>query len=203
MVGLVRGLHGLKGAVRLETLSDDPARFERGSRLHPEGSDEPLTVAWSQEDGPGILVRFDQITTRSQAEALRDRYLEADPSTDGLADGEYYWHEVVGAAVTTPGGQALGTVRDVFRAGGAEVLVVDGARGEILVPAVSSVITDLAPRAGRIVVDAEALGLDAVTPPPRPRGRRTRRAFDAAGGAASGAQRDGGTCVQPIDRVEG
>ena len=36
-VGLVRGLHGLRGAVRVEVLSDDPARFEVGSVLHPDG----------------------------------------------------------------------------------------------------------------------------------------------------------------------
>ena len=35
--GLVRGLHGLRGAVRVEVLSDDPRRFARGSVLHPEG----------------------------------------------------------------------------------------------------------------------------------------------------------------------
>ncbi len=201
MVGLVRGLHGLKGAVRLEILSDDPARFEPGSRLHLEGSDDPLTVAWSQGDGPGILVRFHEIATRSEAEGLRARYLEADAPTDALAEGEFYWHELLGVAVTTSDGQPLGTVRDVFRAGGGEVLVVDGAaRGEVLVPAVGTVITELAPRADRIVVDPDALGLDTATASPRPRGRRTRRAFEAGGAAGRGPQ-GGDRQPDPLDPV--
>ena len=32
-VGLVRGFHGLRGAVRVEVLSDDPERFAAGSVL--------------------------------------------------------------------------------------------------------------------------------------------------------------------------
>jgi 16S rRNA processing protein RimM len=188
--------------VRLEILSDDPARFEPGSRLHVEGSDEALTVAWSQEDGPGILVRFDEIATRSEAEALRERYLEAEAPPDALAEGEFYWHEVLGVAVTTSDGQPLGTVRDVFRAGGGEVLVVDGAaRGEVLVPAVGTVITELAPRAGRIVVDLDALGLDTAGAAPRPRGRRTRRAFEAAAGDAQGTEGGIGQEEGPLDRA--
>ena len=36
-VGLVHGLHGLRGAVRIEVLSDEPHRFEVGSVLFVEG----------------------------------------------------------------------------------------------------------------------------------------------------------------------
>jgi 16S rRNA processing protein RimM len=178
VVGLVRGLHGLRGAVRVEILTDDPARFARGSVLYLEGEPEPLTVTWAQADGPGILLRFREVPSRDAAEVLRDRYLEAD-ATAALPDGSYYWHQVEGARVTTTDGRDLGTVRDVFRAGGGEVFSVRGDWGEVLVPAVSAVIREFAPEAGRIVVDPETLGLDEEPPQRRPRGRRTTRAVKA------------------------
>jgi 16S rRNA processing protein RimM len=60
-------------------------------------------------------------------------------------------------------------VSDVFRAGAGEVYVVDGGpRGEVLVPAVRGVVVELAPGEGRLVVDADALGLSAATPLPSP-----------------------------------
>lgn len=179
-VGLVRGLHGLRGAVRVEVLSDDPQRFSVGSVLHLEGDDEPLTLAWVQRDGPGLLVRFEERGTREAVEDLRGRYLEAE-GAQPLPEGHYYWHELVGVPVTSLDGEPLGRVTDVFRAGGGEVLVVDGgARGEILVPAVSAVVAELAPREGRVVVDVAALELDHLRPAPRPRGRRTTRALRPA-----------------------
>jgi 16S rRNA processing protein RimM len=176
VVGLVRGIHGLRGAVRLEVLSDDPGRFEPGAVLFAEGSDEPLTVDWSQSDGPGILIRFRERLDRAAVESLRDCYLEALVAPDARPAGAWYWHEVTGAHVTTATGEDLGTVTDIFRTGGSEVFVVEGPRGEILIPAVSSMMVEFAPDEGRIVVDGEALALDETEPRSRLRGRRTTRA---------------------------
>jgi 16S rRNA processing protein RimM len=178
-VGLVRGLHGLRGAVRIEVLSDDPTRFEVGSVLLVDGDETPLTVDWVQADGPGILVRFRERSTRASVEDLRDRYLEAHV-TGPLPDDHVYWHELEDVPVVTTSGEELGRVADVFRAGGAEVLVVRGGpRGEVLVPVVGAVIPDFSPRDRRIVVDPEALDLDGEASLRKPRGRRTRRAHAA------------------------
>ncbi|MBA2557086.1 MAG: 16S rRNA processing protein RimM, partial [Chloroflexi bacterium] len=122
---------------------------------------DPLTLVWTQHDGPGLLVRFREIRTREHAETLRDVYLEASVDEAARPDGTYYWHEVIGVGVSTETGETLGTVHDVFRAGGGEVFVVRGGpRGEVLVPAVRGFVSELSPRAGRIVVDGGALGLD-------------------------------------------
>lgn len=182
-VGLVRGIHGLRGAVRVEVLTDEPSRFEPGSVLWPEGHGRELTVAWAQADEPGLLVRFEEISSREAAETLRDRYLEIEPE-GALPEGAYYWHEVVGASVRTGSGEELGRVEEVFRAGDAEVYVVRGGdRGEVLVPAVGDVIERFEPRAGLIEVDAGALDLEPVTPR-RMRGRRSSKL--PAEGAAEG-----------------
>ena len=157
MVGKIRGVHGLRGAVRVEVLTDNLGRFDAGRKLFRDGSDAPLTVASSHRDGPGLLVRFEEVADRNAADALRDVYLEA-PS-DTLEPGSYYWHDIVGCTVESTAGEVLGTVEDVFRVGDAEVYQVRGTRGEVLVPAVGTVVTELRPAEKRIVVDAAALGL--------------------------------------------
>lgn len=159
-MGLVRGVHGLRGDVRVEVLTDDLARFEAGSVMHREGTDQPLTVERARDDRPpGLIVSFREVRDRTTAESLKDAYLEVEAPAEPLPERSYYWHEVVGSEVFTTSGETLGRVEDIFRAGAAEVYVVrDGAR-EHLVPAVSSVVRELAPREGRIVVDEAALGL--------------------------------------------
>ena len=160
VVGLVRGVHGLRGYVRVEVLTDDPRRFEPGSVLHTEGSPASLTVTSVRADGPGLLVGFAEVTDRASADVLRDRYLEGDiGGGDVLPEGAYYWHELIGCTVVTTTGEELGTIDDVFRVGVSEVYVVNGPRGEILVPAVGSIVHELAPRERRVVVDGDALGL--------------------------------------------
>jgi 16S rRNA processing protein RimM len=118
VVALVRGVHGLRGAVRVEVLTDRPeARFVPGAVLYREGSDAPLTVASAEavRDGPGWRLRFAEITSREGADTLRESYLETDvrPAAD-LARGEVYWHEVIGCPVRGVDDAPLGVVKDVW-----------------------------------------------------------------------------------------
>ncbi len=76
-------------------------------------------------------------------------------------------------------GAEVGEVAEIYRSGGAEVLVVRGSRGEIDIPNVGAIVREFAPREGRIVVDLGALDLDEAPTPRKPRGRRTRRALQA------------------------
>jgi 16S rRNA processing protein RimM len=173
----------LRGAVRVEVLTDHPeTRFGKGRVLHREGDDRPLTIAAAEAvaDGPGWRIRFEEVASREVADILRGAYLVAEVRPDEeLARGEYYWHEVIGAAVRGTDGAELGTVRDVYRVGENEVFVVaGGVMGSFDLPAVRPFIRIFAPRRGEIVVDAESLDLRAPrsrTPDPdRPKAPRRR-----------------------------
>lgn len=196
VVALVRGVHGLRGAVRVEVLTDRPEqRFRPGATLYREMSEVPLTIASAEPvaDGPGWRIRFHEVSTRQDADTLRGAYLESVVHPVGeLARGEVYWHEVVGSAVRGVDGTDLGTVQDVYRVGENEVYVVRGERyGTFDLPAVRAFIRVFAPRRGEIVVDAEALDLQAPKArlpegerPKAPR-RRSRRPRSVDGEAAS------------------
>jgi 16S rRNA processing protein RimM len=189
-VGLVRGLHGLRGAVRVEVLSDVPDRFAVGSVLFVDGDTRPLTVVWSGPAKVGVLVRFGGVDSRETAEPLRDRYLEA-LAGEPLSADTWYWHQIQGLEVTTTAGHSLGQVADVFRAGGGEVYVVRGGPlGELLVPAVRSVVVELDPSEGRMVVDPVALDLPDKPPRRRRRQEVTRRSRKAARAARATKARE-------------
>ena len=191
MVALVRGVHGLNGAVRIEVLTDQPERrFVVGAVLHPEGTDRPLTIASAEAvvDGPGWRVRFREVASRDQADPLRGVYLEtAVPTGEGLGRGEFYWHEVIGTTVKDADGAELGVVQDIYRIGETEVFEVGGGpMAPFDLPAVRAFIRIFAPRRGEIVVDADSLDLrpaKSKTPDPsKPKAprRRSRKPADGA-----------------------
>jgi len=192
VVALVRGVHGLRGAVRVEVLTDRPEeRFVPGAVLHREGGDDRLTIASAEEivDGPGWRIRFNELTTRDLADTLRGAYLEAVVRPDeDLSRGSYYWHEVIGTPVRGIDNAELGTVQDIYRVGETEVFVVGGgAFGSFDLPAVRAFIRIFAPRRGEIVVDADALDLRPARKhtdgdrPKAPRRRSRRTKVSAAG----------------------
>jgi 16S rRNA processing protein RimM len=191
VVALVRGVHGLHGAIRAEVLTDRPEdRFVAGATLFREGDDRPLTIADAEAvaDGPGWRIRFREIATRDAADLLRGAYLESVVRPDeDLVRGSYYWHEVIGCAVRGIDGTELGTVKDIYRIGETEVFsVAGGPYGSFDLPAVRAFIRIFAPRRGEIVVDAESLDLRAPRSrepdPNRPKAprRRTRRKSSAS-----------------------
>lgn len=159
VVGQVRGFHGLRGTIRVESLTDRAEeRFAVGRALFREGGEDALTIVESAPDTVGWRIRFAELPDRTAAEALRDVYLEAVVAPgEELPRGEFYWHEVVGASVTDVDGTLLGEVTDIYRSGGAEVVVVDGPAGELDIPLVRSVVRIFAPARGEIVVDRDAL----------------------------------------------
>jgi 16S rRNA processing protein RimM len=181
-VALVRGVRGLKGHVRVELLTDRPEdRFAVGTRLLVEGTPQVLTIAEASAvaDGPGWWLRFREIPSREAADILRDRYLEIEPPEEPRQPGQWYFHELMGLAVRTTDGEDLGTVKDIYRAGGAEVFIVRGPRGEIDIPGVRGIVTELAPDLGEMVVDMAVLDIDARPVDDedyvRPRDRRPRK----------------------------
>ncbi len=193
MVALVRGVHGLNGAIRAEILTDRPEdRFVVGTVLFREGDERPLTIAAAAAivDGPGWRIRFREITSRDGADTLRGAYLESVVRPDeDLARGSYYWHEVIGCAVRGVDGAELGTVTDIYRIGETEVFAVTGGPlGAFDLPAVRAFVRIFAPRRGEIVVDAASLDLrpprSHEPDPDRPKAPRRRARKGSAGTGA-------------------
>jgi 16S rRNA processing protein RimM len=172
----------------VELLTDRPEdRLVPGTMLYLEGTDETLTIdeASPVADGPGWWLRLREIPDRNAAERLRDVYLEIDAPIEPRVPGRWFFHELEGMAVRSESGEDLGTVVEIYRAGGAEVFVVRGPRGELDVPGVSGIVTDLAPERGEMIVDMDALALDARPVEDddyvRPRDRRPKKQPKAKG----------------------
>ena len=134
-----------------------------GASLYLEGTQSSLTIAEASAvaDGPGWWLRFREIPDREAADALRDRYLEIDAPVEEREAGRWFWHELEGLAVRSTTGEDLGRIVDIYRAGGAEVFVVRGPRGELDIPGVHGIVTELAPDRGEMIVDMDVLDIDA------------------------------------------
>ena len=154
-VAQVRGVRGLDGTLRLEVLTDLPEqRFLPGARLSVEGSERVLTILEVTPSSPGLFIRVGEVQSRLAGERLVGAYLTIPAAQVQIPPDRVLWDEVIGVTVRDPQGEIIGEVRDLYRAGGAEVYVVqtpDG--GEIDLPAVASVIVEFAPREWRIVAD--------------------------------------------------
>ncbi len=139
VVGVVRGPHGITGEVRVEPLTDRfDERFHVGSTL--ESVSGPVTIAAIRGTIDSPIVRFEGVDDRAGAERLRGELRVS--RAEARAGEGHLWADLIGKRVVTPDGAVLGEVHDVLRAGGADVLVVQGEK-EILLPMLESVIREI------------------------------------------------------------
>ena len=150
-VGRILAPHGIRGELKVQPLTDFPQRFEAGSRLWLNGQE--WVVQRGRWTNRGVILKLRGLETRNEAEALRNAELTVLEATEIEEEGVYYLHDIVGLPVFDAAGEALGRLEEVFNTGSTDVYVVRGERGEILLPALDDVITQVDIAAGRIVVD--------------------------------------------------
>jgi 16S rRNA processing protein RimM len=150
-VGQVVGVFGVRGAVKVLSLTDFDERYAPGSELHLGG--ELRQVQWSRKRPSGFVVKFSGVDTRNAADSLRGSYLEvSDEDVMPLPAGRWYQHQLVGLHVATESGQELGTLTSVLQAPANDVWVVGGEGGEHLVPATHDAVLDVDLTTGRVRV---------------------------------------------------
>jgi 16S rRNA processing protein RimM len=157
-VGRIGRPHGVRGDVVVGVRTDEPElRFAPGSRLDtdPVGAG-PLTVSSIRWHSGELLVRFDGISDRTTASGLGGTWLLVDAATIGATGDpdEFHDTDLIGLAVRTVDGQAVGAVEDVLHSG-QDVLVVRPAGGgpDVLVPFVRAIVTEVDVAGGVLVID--------------------------------------------------
>jgi 16S rRNA processing protein RimM len=166
VVGRIGRPHGIKGEVSVEPRTDEPdRRFADGAVLRsenkrPQHGDRPagpatLTVAGSRWHSGRLLVRFAEITDRNAAEEARGTMLSIafDPDESPADPEEFYDHQLVGLAVVTTDGRAVGTLREVVHGSAQDLLVITAAGPDVLVPFVSELVPEVDIAGGQIVVE--------------------------------------------------
>lgn len=144
-IGKVLRVHGIRGDVRVRSLSDVPDRFETLAQVTvegPSGARRPLIVRAARPMARDYLVSFEGVDTPEAATQLVGSLLQIEEDRSApLPDGQYYQHDLVGMEVRTEEGMSVGTLADIFPTGANAVFVVRGADGrEHLIPATREVV---------------------------------------------------------------
>ena len=143
-VARIGRVHGVLGEVTIEVRTDEPdERFFIGSVLATEpASFGPLTITSVRNHNGILLLGFQGILDRNAAEKLRDVLLVADVdvNAEGFDEDDFHIQQLLGCRVVTESGTEIGLVTDVVPLPGQDLLAVDNAGKEILIPFVRAIV---------------------------------------------------------------
>ena len=149
----VAGAHGIKGEVRLKLFSQGLETLSRYKKLYVGGTELRLLAV---RDGKMAVARFEGISDRGAAEALRGSLVEVDrDQMPPLEDGEYYYADLIGLAAVDRDGNDVGSVVAVENFGAGDLLEIETAGGKRSLIPFKPGIADLEDR--RIALDPEFL----------------------------------------------
>ena len=143
LIGRINRPHGVRGEMRVEPLTNS---FEFGTAervfigRRPEEAAEYEVEALRLHQGK-ILLKLAGVDDRNGVEGWQNWFVYAHrEDVPPLAEGEFYLHQLVGMAVVTEEGELLGVVRETIQTGANDVFVVEGGRGELLLPDIEEVV---------------------------------------------------------------
>ena len=178
-VGVVTGAWGIKGGIRVKPFSKGADALFASSRWFirppeaaalalPTQAAAPrfpplLSITLSKVQGDAVVATAQELPDRNAAEAMRGaRLFIARSNFPTAGDGEFYWIDLIGLAVSNRQGEALGEVVGLIDTGPHSVLRLrpagapagaEGEASERMIPFVAAFIDSVSLAERRISVD--------------------------------------------------
>ncbi|WP_375414877.1 ribosome maturation factor RimM [uncultured Bradyrhizobium sp.] len=150
--------HGVRGAVKLWTFTEDPLAVQRYGPLTTKDGTRRFEVATAREAKGHLVATLKGVASREDAERLNgvELYVARTrlPATD--AD-EYYHADLIGLAAVTTADQPIGRVAAIHNFGAGDIIEIAPPHGAtMLLPFTNAVVPTVDLAGGRVVIELPA-----------------------------------------------
>jgi 16S rRNA processing protein RimM len=154
-VARIGAAHGVRGAVKLWTFTEDPLAVKRYGPLVTRDGARSFEVATAREAKGHLVATLKGVATREEAERLnglelyiaRDKLPEPDPD-------EYYHADLIGLAAVNAADEPLGRVIAIHNFGAGDIIEIAPPHGAtLLLPFTHAVVPTVDLKGGRVVIE--------------------------------------------------
>ena len=154
-VARIGAAHGVRGAVKLWTFTEDPFAVTRYGPLSTGDGARSFEVAHAREANGFLVATLEGVATRNDAERLNgvELYIAREklPATE---DDEYYHADLIGLAAETTAGEQLGKVIAIHNFGAGDIIEIAPPTGStMLLPFSNEVVPTVDLKAGRVLIE--------------------------------------------------
>lgn len=154
-VARIGAAHGVRGAVKLWTFTEDPLAVQSYGPLTTKDGARQFEIASVREAKDHLVATFKGVATRNDAERLNGIELyvprEKLPAVD---DGEYYHTDLIGLSAVNEAGEPLGRVIAIHNFGAGDIIEIAPAKGAtLLLPFTNAVVPAVDIAGGRVVIE--------------------------------------------------
>jgi 16S rRNA processing protein RimM len=153
-VARIGAAHGVRGAVKLWTFTEDPLAVRRYGPLTTKDGTRQFEVATAREANGHLVATLKGVATREEAERLNgvELYIAREklPDTD---EDEYYHADLIGLAAVNAVNEPLGRVIAIHNFGAGDIIEIAPPHGAtMLLPFTNAVVPTVDLENGRVVI---------------------------------------------------
>ena len=154
-VARIGAAHGVRGAVKLWTFTEDPFAVKVYGPLSTKDGTRQFELVHAREARDHLVATFKGVTTREEAERLNGIELYVPRAKLPAAEeGEYYHADLIGLAAVTTADQPLGRVIAIHNFGAGDIIEIAPPQGAtLLLPFTNAVVPIVDLAGGRVVID--------------------------------------------------
>jgi 16S rRNA processing protein RimM len=154
-VARIGAAHGVRGAVKLWTFTEDPFAVKVYGPLSTKDGTRQFEVTHAREAKDHLVATFKGVTTREEAERLNgiELYVPRE-KLPAAEEGEYYHADLIGLAAVTTADQPLGRVIAIHNFGAGDIIEIAPPQGAtMLLPFTDAVVPTVDLAGGRVVIE--------------------------------------------------
>ena len=157
-IARIGAAHGVRGAVKLWTFTEDPFAVKTYGPLLTKDGARSFEVATAREAKGHLVATLKGIATREDAERLNGLELyvarEKLPATE---NDEYYHADLIGLAAVNAANEPIGRVTAIHNFGAGDIIEVAPPQGStMLLPFTNAVVPTVDLEGGRVVIELPA-----------------------------------------------
>jgi 16S rRNA processing protein RimM len=154
-IARIGAAHGVRGAVKLWTFTEDPLAVKTYGPLLTKDGARSFEVATAREAKGHLVATLKGIATREDAERLNgiELYIPREklPVTD---DNEYYHADLIGLNAVNAADEPLGRVLAIHNFGAGDIIEIAPPQGAtLLLPFTNAVVPTVDLANGRVVIE--------------------------------------------------
>jgi len=153
-VGLIVGVHGVRGAVRIKSFTEVAADIGRYAPVEDEGGTRHWRVTVTGEAKGAVIATLDGVSGRDAAEALKGTRLYVERARlPATGEDEFLYVDLIGLWADTRDGDRLGRVTAVADHGAGDLLEIALTEGgSLLLPFTRASVPEVDLAGGKLVV---------------------------------------------------
>ncbi len=153
-VGKIVNTHGIKGCMKVLSLTDELDRFDELDYVYTEIDDKKRKINSVWYRNGMVYLELEGVNNMDDAIKLKESYVSIEEAQlKELPEDTYYIYELKGLDVYSTDGELIGKIKEIFQTGANDVYEVVGNSKTHYIPAIKNIVKEVNIKEKKVIIN--------------------------------------------------